>query len=195
MKKKTIVMLAAIAAAVAAIVVGVLMKMRGGVPASPEEAEQLRYDRTANPEYQKLMEFEKNEQKRTMGEIARARQNLEEAMEANLEPEIIKELQDAVDAGEAELERERTRMRANLRREIWKEQHPEQLKVLEENNAKEREIMAELDAAKKRLDDATAAGASAEELAGLKKNVDSLVARLVDNHNAADAKLRELSSK
>ncbi len=191
MSSKTKFWILAVIAAAVAVVVAVLLLKKGDAPVA--EPEEPTYDRTASPEYKKLMDFEKAEQKRTMGEIARARQNLEEAREAGLETEVLKELEDAVAAGERQLERERARMRDNVRREIWKEMHPEHIKVLEENTAKEREIMAQLDAAKKRLDDAVAAGAGADETAALKQDVDALVAKLIENHQAADAALRKLS--
>lgn len=190
-KTKTILMLLAIAA-VAAIVAVLLL--RKGEP-SPQEREDAVYDRMQNEEYRKILDFEKAEQKKTMRELARARQNLEEAREAKLEPEVIKELEAVVLEEEKNLELERDRMRANLRRELWKEQHPEQVGIIDGHRAREAELMAQVDEAKKRLEDAKAAGASADEVAALKGDLDALVARLAENHNEAEAALRKLNNK
>lgn len=191
-KKTKLLILAAVAVVVAAVVVALFL-CRGGSAQAPEETPA--YDRAHSPEYRRIMEFEKAEQKRTMGEIARARQNLAEARDAGLEPEVVKELEGAVASAENELELERERMRANLRRELWKEQHPEKVKVLDDFNATQRSLMAEIDAAQKRLSDAKAQGAADEAMAALKGEVEALVKKLADSQNAADQELRKLSNK
>lgn len=190
--KKTILAIAVIAVVVAAVLAVLWLRQK---PSESQEPEDAAYDRMTNPEYQKMLEFEKSEQKKTMGELARARQNLEEAQQANLEPEVIQELEEVVTAGEKELELERERMRANLRREIWKEQHPEHVRVMDDYRAKEAKIMADLDAAQKRLDAAIAEGASDSDVAALKGAVDELVAKLAENHEEAEKALRNLNNK
>lgn len=194
MNKKQKYILIAVLAAIVAIVLAVYFAKCG--VSSPEGEDEIEsYDRMANPEYQKVIEFEKAEQKRTMGEIARARQNLDEAREAKLEPEIIKELEDAVADAEKKLELERERMRANFRREVWKEQHPEQVKMLDDYRAKERETMAAIDAAQKRLDAAVAANAPDEETSAIKGEIDALVKNLAQLHNDASRALRNFKNK
>lgn len=189
MTKKKLLMLAAIAVAVAAIVVILLLRKGGDALVAPETPT---YDRSQNPEYQKVMDFEQKVQARTMGEIARARQNLAEAQQAGLEPEIIKELESEVEAAEKQLALDRERMSANIRREIWKEQHPEHIKVLEQNRADEMSIMAAIEDAQKRLDAAKASGASGDDTNAISNEIDALVKKLVENHQAADKKLMEL---
>ena len=191
-KKTRLTILAAIAVAVAAVVVLLLLRRGAEADRTPPAPKPAVYDRSQNPEYQRIMEFEKAEQRRTQGEIARARQNLAEAKQAGLEPEVVKELEDAVSAAERQLELERERMRANLRRELWKEQHPEHVKVLQKNRADEIAIMAEIDAARERLGSAKAAGAAADETAALEAEIEGLVKKLAENHLAADKTLREL---
>lgn len=193
MTRKQIIFLIAALAAIAAIVIALFCAKRRAP--TPQEQEEAQYDRMTDPEYQKMLEFEKAAQQRTMGEIARARQNLDEAKQAQLEPEIIKELEDEVAAHERELELERERMRANLQREIWKETHPEQVRAVDDYRAKEREIMAEIDAAQKRLDEAVTAGADGEQTAALKAALDALVAKLEENHRAASRTLRNFKNK
>ncbi len=191
-RKTKIVLLVVAAAAVAAAILAALWMRRGESAAEPETAI---YDRMKNPEYLKMLENEKAAQRKTMGEIARARQNLEEAKEAKLEPEIIKELEDAVAEAEKNLELDRARMRDNLRRELWKEQHPEHVKTLDEYRAREAATMAEIEAAKKRLADAEAEGAGEDRKAALKAELDALVKKLAENHNTAEQTLRSLGGK
>ena len=192
-KKRKLILFLAVLAAIAVVVLAVWLAKLALSPKGDDE--QQVYDRMTNPEYQKVIEFEKAEQKRTMGEIARAKQNLDEAKQANLEPAIIKELEDAVAAAENELELERERMRANMQREIWKEEHPEQAKVLDEFRAKERETMAAIDAVQVRLDAALAANAPDEETTALKAEIEALVAKLAQLRKDADRKLHNLKNK
>ena len=187
-KKTRLTILAAIAVVVAAIVVLLLLRKGGETPPAPEEPA---YDRSQNPEYQKIIDFEQKTQARTMAGIARARQNLADAQQDGLEPEIIKELEAEVEAAEKQLALDRERMNANIRREIWKEQHPEHVKVLEQNRADEMSIMAQIADAQKRLDAAKAQAASDEEIARLSAELDELVKKLVENHKEADKKLME----
>lgn len=178
--------------AVAAAVVLVLLWMRRGSSGSADDAG---YNRMQSPEYARIMEFERGEQRRTMGELARSRQNLDEAREAGLDPEVVKELEDAVAAGERQLELERERMRANLRREIWMEEHPERVKAIDAYRAKEAEIMAQIDDVHKRIDAAKAAGAPADELAALEGEAKALMQKLAENHAASVEALRNLNNK
>lgn len=191
-KKNKFTLLIAVLAAVAVVVLAVWLAKRA---LSPKDDPEPQYDRMTNPEYQKVIEFEKAEQKRTMGEIARARQNLEEAKQANLEPEIIKELEDVVAAAENELALERERMLANLQREIWKEEHPEQVKTLDEFRAKQREAKIAIDEAQKRLDAAVAANAPDEETAAIKAEIEALVNNLAQLRTETDRKLHNLKTK
>lgn len=193
MTRKQIIFLIAALAAVAAIVIALFCAKRGAPTA--QELEEAQYGRMVDPEYRKMLEFEKAEQQRTQGEIARARQNLEDAKQAKLEPEIIKELEDEVAAREKDLELERERMRANLQREIWKETHPEQVRAIDDYRAKEREIMMAIDEAQKRLDEAVASGATEEQTAALKAELDAQVAKLEENHRDASRALRNFKNK
>lgn len=181
-------------AIILAVVVLAILGRKGGGGGTVDEPEVPPYDRIKNPEYLKLLEQEKKQQQKSMGELNIARRNLEEAKKAKLEDAVVKELEEAVAAAENKVELDRQRMMANLRREIWKESHPEILGLIDEYRAFEADMMKKIAASEKAVEELKAAGAPAEAVAAAEAETGKLVKQMLARGEEVNEKIRQANA-